>query len=233
MSPRALVTLLVLLSVHGLAFGIAEYAIAEPAKPGWLLRYEAVAFLILHIGSTLALASASMRADLPDGTQRALRFLAMAFGVLILGSTLSFTMVLIGRPLAYISWADLIYFQFYPLLILGVRALPSVDLPRDRARDLIGWIVVLLAFGSLIIVAASLDAQDREISILSRLLTVASGAAQLVTLVFINGAIERARRLPTDRAVLGLLGFLAASTMGDLVFQILYSAGTRARTTAG
>jgi PAS domain S-box-containing protein len=225
LSPRALVALLVLVSLHGLAFGIAEYAIAEAAKPGWLLRYEAVSFLILHIGSTVALASASMRADLPGGTRRALRFLAMAFGVLILGSTIWFTMDLIGRPLAYISWADLIYFQFYPLLILGVRALPSVDLPRDRARDLLGWIVVLLAFGSLIIVAASLDAQDREISLLSRLITVASGAAQLITLVAINGAVERSRRLPTEGAVLGLLGVLAASTMGDLVFQILFSAG--------
>jgi PAS domain S-box-containing protein len=225
LSPAALVAVLVLVSVHGLAFGIAEYAIAEPSKPAWLLRYEAVAFLILHVGSTIALASASTRPDLPDGTRRALRYFALAFGVLILGSTIWFTMDLIGRPLSYISWADLIYFQFYPLVILGVRALPAVDLPRDRARDTVGWIVVLLAFGSLIIVAASLEAQDRQISLLSRLMTVASGTAQLITLVAINGAIERARRLPTDLAVLGLLGFLAASTMGDLMFQILFSAG--------
>ncbi len=223
--PTTLRVLLGAMALHGVLFTISEWAIADGAKAPWLHRYDAVAFLILHISSALALWSASMREELPPATRRGLRFFALAFTVLIAGSTVWFTMHLLDRPLEYISWADLIYYQYYPLLIVGAVVLPAVDLPRDRARDLLDWLVVALAFGSLIIVATNIEAQQAELTTFRRVMTLLSSAAQLVTLIALNRAIERARRIPSSAATLLLLGGVGVSTMGDLVAQILYSSG--------
>ncbi len=224
-SPLALRAAFWALLAHGLVFVVAELGVLPANRPAWLVAYSAIAFLPLQIGSAVALAMASRRPDLPDGTRAALRALAKGFGAISIGSLVWFAMVAIGRPLTYISWADLIFFQFYPFLIYGVTRLPRTAWTIDRLRDALGLIVVLVAFGSLIIFAANVDATSGELGVWQRMLVIATGGAQLLTLITINGALERARRVPSRTAVVLLLVCLAFSTMGDLVFQILFSTG--------
>ena len=50
---------------------------------------------------------------------------------------ISITARLSEHPLAYISWADLIYCQLYPGLIFGMRALPALKRNVSRSRVLV------------------------------------------------------------------------------------------------
>lgn len=224
--PRSRVALRVafwVLLVHAIVFVSTEFGIAREGRPAWLVSYAAIGFLPLQVGSAVALAVASLRRDLLAGTRAALRAIAMGFVAISVGSLVWFAMAAIGRPLTYISWADLIFFQFYPFLIYGVTRLPRSTWTIDRLRDALGLIVVLVAFGSLVIFAARVDAATGELTVWQRLLVIVTGAAQLLTLITINQALERARRFPSRTAVTLLLGCLAVSTVGDLVFQILFS----------
>ncbi|MCE9601608.1 MAG: response regulator [Gemmatimonadetes bacterium] len=211
------------LAVHAAVFTFTDLGIDRASQPQWMRTYGAFGFLPLQLGTAVALATASRRRDLPEGTRAALRAIAMGFGALTLGAAVWFIMYLIGRPLRYISWADLIYFQFYPFLIHGVTRLPRTTWTTDRLRDALGLIVVLVAFGSLIIFAARVDATNVEFSTGQRFLITATAMAQLATLVAINKGLERARRIPSRVAVTLLLGCIAVSTIADLVFQILFS----------
>ena len=222
-SPTTLRAAFWVLAVHAAVFTFTELALDRVSRPPWLLAYGAFGFLPLQLGTAVALATASRRLDLPVGTRAALRAIAMGFGAVTVGAAVWFTMFLVGRPLRYISWADLIYFQFYPFLIYGVTRLPRTTWTTDRLRDALGLIVVLVAFGSLILFAARVDATNVELSTLQRFLITATSAAQLGTLVTINWGLERARRIPSRAAVTLLLGCIAVSTITDLVFQILFS----------
>src|SRR5688572_14742482 len=93
--------------LHSLAFLYAEYTPPGGSAEGRRPTFTSFAFLPLHVGSALALWYAALRPDLPRDTRKGLRWLSGAFGVLVIGSTVWFTMARIGRPLAYISWADL------------------------------------------------------------------------------------------------------------------------------
>ncbi|MCL4214035.1 MAG: response regulator [Gemmatimonadales bacterium] len=225
----ALRVALALLAIHGLAFSISELS-AVYADKGPLRRlYEAGSFLPLQLASMLALLAAARRATLPRETRAGLRFLAAAFGALVLGSVAWLVMEARGTPLMYISWADLIFFQFYPLLILGFWSLPIVEQPADRLRDSLGVVVLVIVFGSLIAYAANVEAQTRVYSTALRLMTTATAAAQLATLMLLNRVMERGRRIPSPAAILWLAGALAVSVVVDLVFQVLFSAGYTGR----
>lgn len=212
-----------LLSAHALAFTYTEFGIPVAERTDWVVAYNAFGFLPLQLGTAAALWLASRRHDLPDGTRAGLRAIGLGFVAVSAGSAVWFAMEIAGRPLTYISWADLIYFQLYPCLIYGLARLPRTTWATDRLRDALGLIVVLVAFGSLIIFAARVDATDAEMTSWQRLTVFATGAAQLATLMGINRGIERARRVPSRGAIVLLLSCLAVSAIGDLVFQILYS----------
>jgi PAS domain S-box-containing protein len=222
-SPAVLRAAFWVLAVHAAVFTFTEVGIDLANRPQWLLAYGAFGLLPLQLGTTVALATAARRLDLPEGTRAALRAIAMGFGAVTVGAVIWFLMFLIGRPLTYISWADFIYFLFYPFLILGVTRLPRTTWTTDRLRDALGWLVVLVAFGSLIVFALRVNAADVELSALQRVLIAFTATGQLVTLIFTNRAIERARRIPSRVAVTLLLGSIAVSTITDLVFQILFS----------
>ena len=222
-SPLALRAAYWVLVIHAIAFVFTELGVERAGRPDWLVAYGAIGFLPLQLGSTWALALASLRRELPDDTRAALRAIAMGFGAVSLGSLVWFAMFVVGRPLTYISWADLIFFQFYPFLIYGVTRLPRSTWTIDRLRDALGLIVVLVAFGSLIIFAARVDATTGELGVWQRVLVFATGAAQLLTLITLNQGLERSRPVPSRVAITLLLGCLAVLTMGDLVFQVLFS----------
>lgn len=226
-NPRstALRVMLAILVVHGIAFAISEFTSVYEDKPRWQRLFDAGAFLPLQIGSMLALFHAARRAELPRGTRRGLRFMGAAFAVIALGSLVWLVMESRGTPLVYISWADLIFFQFYPFLILGLWSLPVATRPPGSRQDMVGWAIVMIVFGSLIAFAAGVDAQAKVLSPGMRALVVLTSSAQLVTLMMINRAIERAKPTPSAHALSLLLGALGLSVMGDLVFQVLFSTG--------
>lgn len=215
------------LLVHSVAFTISLYATPDEQKHGLRELYENFAFLPLQLGSVFALISAASRADLEPGTRNALRWIAFGFGSLAAGSVISITSWLSGHQLAYISWADLVYCQLYPGLIFGMRALPSLNRTVSRARVLVDSLVVLLAIGALIVFAAVFEATSMTASTAERIVTALYSTAQLITLLQINGAVERAKRTPSRRAMYWLFVALALSVVGDLVFQLMYSTGYR------
>ena len=222
---RALRVALVLLALHGVVFVISELSAVYAEKGAWRRLYEAGAFFPLQLGSMLALLFAARRADLPARTRRGLRFIAAAFGAVAIGSVVWLVMEARGTPLVYITWADLIFFQFYPLLALGFWSLPINDRPTDRFRDVLGLLILLIVFGSLIAYAANVDAQSRVRSTGLWVMSVATSTAQLVTLMLLNRAIEGAQRIPSARAILWLTGAISLSVIADLVFQVLFATG--------
>jgi len=222
---RALRWALVLLTVHGVVFAISELSVGYAEKGAWRRLYEAGAFLPLQLASMVALLMAARRTALPDDLRRGLRRIGYAFSMIALGSVTWLAMEARGTPLSYISWADLIYLQFYPLLLLGLWALPRAARSSDARQDPIGWLVVVIVFGSLIAFAASVEAQSRIYSTWLRAMTIITSAAQLGTLMVINHAVERARRIPSAAALTLLVSALALSVMTDLVFQVLFSTG--------
>ena len=211
--------------VLGLAFMLSEYSGPSESKPRWQTLLESVAFLPLQLASALGLALASRRRELAAATQRGLRWLAASFGAISVGSIVYFGRELAGRPLSYTSSADAIYFLCYPAIVVGLSALPASPRPRDAVRDTVGLLVVALAFGSLVVLAAKADAVNPDSTMLARWIVMASSAAQLVTLISVNRAIEAARRLPSTRALLLLLVGLTMSVGGDLIYQLLHSYG--------
>ncbi len=221
--PRGLRALAWVLAVHGVAFAVSEMLVPYTARPAWLRVYSAGGFLPLQLGSAFALWTAARRTDLPRATQEGLRSIAAAFLAISAGSAVWLVMGSLGRPLPYISWADAIFFLFYPFLIAGVLRLPTAPARTDRVANLLGWAVVILAFGSLIAFAARVEATRGELSVPARFLVTATSFGQLATLLVLNRGVERARRLPSPGAVTLLLSALALSAMGDLVFQILFS----------
>ena len=216
---------LALLAVHGLAFSISALVDDYADKAPWRQLYEAGSFLPLQLASMLALLVASRRVALPEPTRRGLRLLGFAFGAVALGSVVWLAMETRGTPLAYISWADLIFFQFYPLIVLGLLSLPTAERATDLRRDTLGWIVVMIVFGSLIAFGANVEAQSRALSTGLRAIVILTGSAQLITLMVINRTIERARSTPSAHAVTLLLGALTLSIVADLGFQVLFSTG--------
>ncbi|MDH5235719.1 MAG: ATP-binding protein, partial [Gemmatimonadota bacterium] len=218
-----------LLALHGVAFSVSEFYARYAEKARWLRLYDAGAFLPLQLASALALWHAARRPGLPESTARALRYIAAAFGVLSVASLYWFTRELLGNPLQYISWADLLYLPFYPLLIVGFWAFPVMERAPDWRRDTLGRVVLVIVFGSLIAYAAYVDAQSRVLTSGLRAMTVATSGAQLATLMLINRVMERARRVPSGRAVLLLASALALSVVADLTFQVVFATGYAGR----
>ena len=60
-----------------------------------------------------------------------------------------------------------------------------------------------------------------------RIVSALYSAAQLFTLLQINGAVEGTQRTPSHRAMNWLFIALVLSVVGDLVFQLMYSTGSR------
>ncbi len=223
---RWLNIMFIALCVHAVIM-IALYGLVDERKNRLAELYEVLAFLPLQLGSVAALLIAAKRTDLDPGTRKALRWIAYGFGSLAGGSVISIISWLSGRPLPYISWADLVYSQLYPGLILGMRALPALKRNVSRARALVDTLVVVLAIGALIVFAAVFEATSMSTSAFERIVTVLYSAAQLFTLLQINGAVEGAQRTPSNRAMNWLFIALALSVVGDLVFQLMYSTGYR------
>ena len=222
---RRLHLLFGVLCMHGLLFAVSEYYAPGSAKSGLRQLYETFAFFPLQLGSAIALLVAARRADLATGSQRALRCIAFGFAALVAGSVVSIISSLLGKPLPYTSWADLVYYQFYPGIVLGMIALPGTKRAGSRARLVLDTSIVVLAFGSLIVFAMVFGATSD--TRFGRVLVLLDSVAQLVTLLFINRAVERADRTPSRGALYWLLGALAISAVGDLVFQLTYSTGYR------
>ncbi len=228
-SPRWLRAALPVLAVHGVLFCVAEYLFPVPATQGTLLRfYFAIGFVPLQATAMVALWIAGRRQELSRGTRRSLQLLAGAFAAPTLGNLIAFTYFLRGAVLPYVSWADLVYFQFYPFLVAGLLSLPGVFARERRGEDPIGRIVVLLAFGALITFAVTVETRTGDLTLLRRIALVLSSAVQLVSLVIVNRAIERATSTPSRRAVTLLLVGLAISLVGDLLYQLLFATGYRA-----
>jgi PAS domain S-box-containing protein len=218
---------LALLVLHGLLFLASEYSGPFASKPGWQTFYESAAFLPLQAASAWALFAASRRDALHEGTRRGLRWLAAGFAFVAVGSVIWLINRAIGTPLRYVSWADSIFFLFYPCIVLGLRALPTIERPHDRVRDGVGRVVVILALGSLVVLAARVDAATPGSTPGERLLVILTSVAQLTTLIWINRAIESARRIPSANALTLLLLGLAISVFADLFFSLVYSYGYR------
>ena len=215
----------VLLGV-GTLFAVSQYSGVFAEKPFWQQVFESFAFLPLQLGSSLALLVASRRAALPDGVQRALRYSAAAFAFVAAGSLIWAAYYLrFGSSLPYISWLDAVYFPFYPLLTLSMLALPGEERPRRGVPYWVGLTVVTAAFGGLTVFGLAVDPDLRSVTPTLRALMVLTSATQLVALFAANGAVERARRIPSARAILLLAGALGLAVVGDLVFQLVYAVG--------
>ncbi len=219
---RLLLGALTALAVVSLA---SEYRGRTEPMAAWRVWLDHLSFLPLQTGSMVALLLASRRADLPDGTRRALRFLGWGFGMIALGSAVWTTLSVSGYRLQYVSWVDPIYFSFYPLAIVGLLALPRVPGQEPRWRALLSWGVVLVALGSLIVLALLLEELQARYSTGLRTMIAVSSVGQLVTVIALSDAIERALRQPSVRALFLLFAGLALTALGDLAYQIAYSTG--------
>lgn len=191
----------------------------------WRVWLDHLAFLPLQLGSTLALLTAARRRDLPDGTRRALRFIGMGFAAITLGSLIWTVLSVAGQRLRYVSWVDPVYFSFYPLAIVGLLALPRVPGSDLKWRALLSWGVVLVALGSLIVLVLLLEEWQARYSAGLRTMIAISSIGQLVTIIALSDAIERALRQPSAGALFLLFVGLAFTTIGDLAYQIAYSTG--------
>jgi len=223
--PRILKWIVALLSLHALTFVAVGWGAEIDSKSRLAYLYDYFGFIPLQLGSAFLLFVAAYRPDIEPSFNRGLRRIAFGFLVLAFASTVGFLNALDGRPLPYLSWADSIYFLFYPALIVGLRSFPRVQSPRDRLQDLLGLASVLTAFGALITFSFQLELANSDISNARRALVLASSAAQLLTLMTLSGSLERVRRAPHSAALLLLFGALAASLISDLVLQIVYSVG--------
>ena len=225
---RRLRWLFAVLCAHGVLFAISDYSAPDSAKHGLRELYETFAFLPLQLGSVAALLVASGRQQLMPGTRRALRWVAYGFGALAAGSVAAIVTALVtGARLPYVSWADLLYYQLYPALILGMMALPTSRRTGSRARLVLDTSIVVTAFGALIVFAMVFEATTTVGTTFDRVMVAAYSAGQLITLLVINRAVERANRTPSRSALYWLFVALALSVVGDLVFQLMYSTGYR------
>jgi PAS domain S-box-containing protein len=213
------------LTVHALLFVIFGWGGPADAKSRLAYLYDYFGFIPLQFGSALLLMLAAFRLGVEPALSRGLRRIGFGFLVLGVASCVYFVAAWDGTPLPYLSWADSIYFLFYPAIIVGLRSLPRVNSPRDRLQDLLGFLSVLTAFGALITFSFRFELANRDIGNLQRALILASSAAQLLTLMTLSGSLERVRRAPHSSALLLLFGGLAASLLTDLVLQIVYSVG--------
>ena len=225
-SRRLRVSLLVM-AVHGIVFAMLAFAAPDSDKAGVRLWYETVAFLPLQVVAAIALLVAAGREQLATGTRRALRWMAAGFAAVALGTVISIISALLGQRLDYVSWADLVYYQLYPMLMMGTLALPASQRAVSRARLALDTSIVVMAFGVVIVFALVFDAASTRASGLDRAIVALYSTAQLVTLLFVNRAVERAHRTPSRGALNWLFAALVLSVVGDLVFQMMYSTGYR------
>lgn len=214
-----------LLTLHALFFVVVGWGGDFTALSRLEYLYDYFGFIPLQFGSATVLLAAAYRPGLEPAFSRGLRGIASGFLVLGFASCVYFAAAWDGTPLPYLSWADSIYFLFYPAIILGLRSFPRVDTPRDRLQDLLGFLSVVTAFGALITFSFRFELENTQTSNVQRALILASSGAQLLTLMTLSGSFERVRRAPHASALLLLFGGLAASLISDLVLQIVYSVG--------
>ncbi len=222
---RGLRLLLGVLTVIAITSVASEFSGRPGTKPGWQMLYEELAFLPLQLGAMFALLRASRRQALPDATRRALRFIGWGFGAIALGTVVWATLSLSGHRMEYVSWVDPIYFLFYPLASAGLLALPRISGSENRWRALLSWSVVLVALGSLIVLVLLLEQIQARYSPGLRTMIAVSSIGQLVTVIALSDAIERALRHPSIHALFLLFAGLALTALGDLGYQIAYSTG--------
>lgn len=225
--PRAsgLRLLLGVLGVLAVLSMASEYTWPDDGVALWRVWLDHLAFFPLQLGSTTALLLAARRAELPEGTRRALRFIGAGFGVITFGSLVWTILSVAGHPQDYVSWVDPIYFTFYPLAIAGLLALPRVPGTDLRWRSVLSWGVVFVAFGSLVVLVLLLEELQARYSPALRTMLAVSSAGQLVTVIALSDAIERALRQPSPGALFLFFAGLALTTLGDLAYQIAYSTG--------
>ena len=222
---RHLRRLLGVLSVIGVAFALSEYSTPVREQGWWRQFIDLGAFLPLQCGAAWALYAASQRTDLPQSVQSGLRLISLAFLCFAAGTTANLVGMATGGTRAYYSWTEPFYLLHYPLLVAGLLRLPRVPRVGGRVRAALDLVIVVGAFGLLLVIGQRLDESASVLSRLERLFNTASSIAYLAGLVALNVVITRARRIPGRRALGALLIALAISLLGDTLYEIVYAAG--------
>jgi diguanylate cyclase len=168
---------------------------------------------------------ASTRAG--DGaTRRAWRLIAVAFALWWAGDVAWFVLEAVLHQAPFPSPADAGYLGFYPLLALGLLALPSA--PRSRAEGVkvaLDALTVLLAAAMVVwylVVEPVVHSGSDDLA------TVLSVGYPVGDLVLLYGLVTTLLRRPGDRPLWLLVGAVSAFVVADVAYAHLSLSGSYA-----
>jgi len=163
--------------------------------------------------------------------RRAWLLISLAFAAFCAGDVAWFYLEVVLATQPYPSIADVGYLAFYPLLLVGLLALPR-ERPENRLRSLLDLAIVVVGSGSVVwwLVLQPVAAASSSPG-LDALIALAYPVGDLLVL-FALAATLMSRLVGTSRSALALLGIgLALNVVADLSYARLsleqtYQSGT-------
>lgn len=175
----------------------------------------------LPLGAAVAAGAwhASRRAGADASTRRAWRFLAAGFTLWWAGDVTWFVLEAVLHRSPFPSPADAGYLAFYPVLALGLLALPAAPRTRsDRIKVGLDALTVLLA-AAMVVWYLILDPLVKGSS--DDLATVLSVAYPVGDLVLLYGVVMTLLRRHGDQSLWLLLGGVASFVVADISYARL------------
>jgi diguanylate cyclase (GGDEF)-like protein/PAS domain S-box-containing protein len=153
--------------------------------------------------------------------RRAWLLISLAFAVFCAGDVVWFYLEVVLATQPYPSIADVGYLAFYPLLLVGLLALPR-ERPENRLRSLLDLAIVVVGSGSVVwwLVLQPVAAASSSPG-LDALIALAYPVGDLLVL-FALAATLMSRLVGTSRSALALLGLgLVLNVVADLSYARL------------
>jgi diguanylate cyclase (GGDEF)-like protein/PAS domain S-box-containing protein len=186
-----------------------------------------LAFLPLNAATASLAWRAAIRAGDDVRTRSALRFIAMAFFCVLAGNVVSFYIGAIGGGDPGNSWINVLYFPFYPLLLLGLFSFPFARRGEHEYRTLLLDAAAVLTGGGFaiwyLVLRPTMLAE--HLSPLGSAIALAYPLGALLIMVGLTTYILRRPAAARGGSRTLLVGGLATYALCDLANDLLFLEG--------